>query len=635
MKTRPTGEIMSNYRLILQIRPNRRCTISLRTSRLRRTNGNLKDVSGFRKHLKKDGGFMFPIRRDREFHNKRVAKALFAATASVCLLCVSVSASAQAGTTIWTQHMDNWRTGWNYNESILTPENVASTQFGVIAAVPLPVMGDAQPLIVPTQQITCPANAPSFHITCITGLSGVYEVVYVVTDAGTVYAINAANGTLLLQRNFRTVTTKMAFKATTPVINTAQQTINVMVRDNVNGAATFTLRALNLETLKDQVAPYNISNIAYPLTNGVIYDFNPTVVTQTTAMLLANGNIYAGFRALGEFNPAEQGLSRGWLLGFSAQTLAPLQTPLLTNSLATSQNNFFISSIWMSRSAPAADAAIGGSNIYFSTGNSDPSGTSYDPPYNIEESVVQVTQGLQVSSIFTPYNYAKLDKDDFEIGSGGVMVIPTNWPWYPAPNPPLAVTAGKDGRMFVLNGTSLGGFTPGGPDNVLNVQNIGACWCAPSFFTGADGIGRIVSSGGNTLSTWQIVQTATTTTLVLEASVQVPIANRAQKQKPPGFFTTVSSNGTNMNAGIIWALGIPAATPQTLTLYAFGSSPVNGTFPLLNQVQAGVWAYTGNSNSVPVVANGKVYVASDGVLTILGLTATGPHVARPVQVALH
>ena len=549
-----------------------------------------------------------------------LSRALFAVAPTVCLMGVSISALAQ--TTVWTQHMDNWRTGWNYNETILTPDKVVSAQFGLIASVPLGDMGDAQPLIVPNQQITCPTNAAGHHITCQAGLSGVYEVVYVVTDDGTVYAINAANGAILLQRTFNPITAK-GLRATTPVIDTAINTIDLVVKTgrNASGDFTFTLHALKLADLTNYVSPYIItgSNTTHPLTNGVLYDFNPDVVSQKTAMLLANGNIYAAFEAFGEFNLALQGISRGWLLGFSAQTLAPLPTPLLTNSLATSQNNFFVGSIWMSRSGPAADSAAGGSNIYFSTANSDPSGTSYDPLYNIEESVVKVTPILAVSSIFTPYNFATLDASDFEIGSGGVMVIPSNWPWYSAPNPPLVVTAGKDGRMFLLNANSLGGYTPGGPDNVLNMQNIGACWCAPSFFTGPDGIGRIVSSGGNTLSTWKITHTSTSTTLALEASVQIPIANRKEISNPPGFFTSVSSSDTNMSGGIIWALGRPAANPNTLTLYAFGSTPTNGTFQLLNQVSAGVWSATGNSNSVPVVANGHVYVASEGLLTIWGL----------------
>jgi hypothetical protein len=438
--------------------------------------------------------------REWEGHMDSISKALFAIAASAWLLGVSDPALGQTGTTVWTQHMDNWRTGWNYNETILTPENVASAQFGQIAAVPLEDMGDAQPLVVPGQKVTCPKKAAALKITCQAGLSGEYEVVYAVTKSGNVYAINAANGDILLQRIFNPKSSATAFNATTPVIDTALHTIDLVVYGPVDGDHTFALHALKLVDLTDYVSPYVITgtNTSYPLNNGVIYDFNPTVLKQRTALLLANGNIYAGFQAVGEVIPADQGISRGWLLGFSAQTLEPLPTPLLTDSLATSENNFFISSIWMSRSGPAADAAAGGSHIYFSTGNSDPSGTSYDPPYNIEESVVQVTPNLQVLSIFTPYNFATLDAKDMEIGSGGVMAIPTNWPWYPALNPSLVATAGKDGRMFLLNANSLGGYTPGGPDNVLNVQNIGGCWCAPSFFTGPDGIGRIVSSGGNT-----------------------------------------------------------------------------------------------------------------------------------------
>ena len=42
---------------------------------------------------------------------------------------------------------------------------------------------------------------------------------------------------------------------------------------------------------------------------------------------------------------------------------------------------------------------------------------------------------------------------------------------------------------------------------------------------------------------------------------------------------------------------------------------------LLFHANAGVWPnYGGDSNQVPVVANGKVYVASDKQLQIFGLT---------------
>ena len=57
-----------------------------------------------------------------------------------------------------------------------------------IAQVALDDQVDAQPLVVPNQQITA-------------GLTpGTYQVVYVATEANTVYAINAANGAVLHSR---------------------------------------------------------------------------------------------------------------------------------------------------------------------------------------------------------------------------------------------------------------------------------------------------------------------------------------------------------------------------------------------------------------------------------------------------
>jgi len=79
-----------------------------------------------------------------------------------------------------TYHYDNQRTGWNGNETKLTPANVGSTSFGVLAEVVLDDQVDAQPLVVPMQLITA-GSTP-----------GAYQVVYVATEGNTIYAINAA-----------------------------------------------------------------------------------------------------------------------------------------------------------------------------------------------------------------------------------------------------------------------------------------------------------------------------------------------------------------------------------------------------------------------------------------------------------
>jgi hypothetical protein len=85
-----------------------------------------------------------------------------------------------------TYHYDNQRTGWNGHETKLTPANVGSTSFGVLAEVVLDDQVDAQPLVVPNQQITAGPTP------------GAYQVVYVATEANTIYAIRASNGAVLL-----------------------------------------------------------------------------------------------------------------------------------------------------------------------------------------------------------------------------------------------------------------------------------------------------------------------------------------------------------------------------------------------------------------------------------------------------
>jgi hypothetical protein len=62
----------------------------------------------------------------------------------------------------------------------------------VLAQVALDDQVDAQPLVVPNQQITAGPTP------------GTYQVVYVATESNTIYAINAATGAVLLSRNLGT-----------------------------------------------------------------------------------------------------------------------------------------------------------------------------------------------------------------------------------------------------------------------------------------------------------------------------------------------------------------------------------------------------------------------------------------------
>jgi hypothetical protein len=99
--------------------------------------------------------------------------------------------------------------------------------------------------------------------------------------------------------------------------------------------------------------------------------------------------------------------------------------------------------------------------------------------------------------------------------------------------------------------------------------------------------------------------------------VQEGAASPVASGQDGGTFTTVSSNGRQAGTAIIWAVGRPLnPSPATVNLYAFAATPLNGTLPLLFSSPAGSW---GNANIVPVVANGRVFVASNKQLTIFGL----------------
>ena len=176
------------------------------------------------------------------------------------------------------------------------------------------------------------------------------------------------------------------------------------------------------------------------------------------------------------------------------------------------------------------------------------------------------------------------------------------------------MAAGKDGNLFLLNREVM---SAGGQNlsAVLDQHQLGSCFCGPSYFTGFDGINRIVTSQGanpgdvevgpSSLMTWKLVLSSAPH-LVQEGSETIPGG--------PGytsFFTVVSSNGTQPGTAIIWAVGKPTDLNTTaVTLYAFSAAVSGGTYQQLFSAPAGSWPNSGTPNIVPVVANGKVYVAS-------------------------
>jgi hypothetical protein len=508
---------------------------------------------------------------------------------------------ASAQTAITTYHVDNNRTGWNSRETVLTPTNVGSSSFGLLKTIALDDQADGQPLLVPGVTISAGSHR------------GLHDVVYVATEGNTIYAIDAEAGTVLLKPNFGA---PVGFPLgcsnngpnvginSTPVIDLSSNTLYVVIYTQDSAGPAYRIHALDLGSLTDKVTPQLIT-ASHALTDGTTFNFNAAYQRQRPGLLLVNGNVYAGF---GSFCDFAANVSRGWLLGWSTGSLTPLPANQIFDTQTSSPGNFFLSSIWMSGYGLAADDS---GNIVFVTGNSDYSGTTYDGISNIQESVVKVSPNLAtVLDLFTPTNQAALDQSDSDFGSGGALVLPDQ----PGSTPHLAVAAGKAGTLFLMNADHLGGYSTT-KNNVLGTYNVGGCWCGPSYFVDpSDGLGRVVASGAHTVQVYK-VQTSPRPALV-----KVSISPNVAGTQFPGFFTSISSNGTA--SPIIWALSHPVSTSaHPIYLYAFNpGSLTGGTMKQILKLQAGAWPNTGgNSNLVPLVANGEVFVASHAQLRIFGI----------------
>jgi hypothetical protein len=495
-----------------------------------------------------------------------------------------------------TYHNDAQRTGWNPHESVLTPATVSPSRFGLLATVALDARVDAQPLLVALQRI----EGEGFH-----------SVLYVATENNTIYAIDALNGEILKKRTLgprlsATLPSPCSHGAgiySTPTIDLSSRTLFVLSGTiSASGAPEFKLHALKLETLADQAGSPVIVKATRTLEDGSQYDFNAAYQLQRPALLDSDGRIYAGF---GSFNDCGHN-SRGWVLGWEKSSLHPLAAKELPNRKPQAGvNRLFLASIWMSGYGLAADE---NDNVYFTTGNTQPE--TYDEAFNLSETSVQLSSDLsQRIGSFTPSNVDELDTQDGDFGAGGLMVLPEQ----SGPFPHLAVAAGKDGRLFVLDRDRMGGHRA---VDLPNYVSIGGCWCGPSYFEGPKGA-VVVTSGGTNLSEWTLAAAHGLPSLSLAASVPAAVET---SEHDPGFFTSISSDESKPGTAIIWAVGHGSGDDDSITLHAFDATPANGSLRSLWSGAAGVWpSDSSNPNVVPTVANGHVYVASIKQLRIFGL----------------
>src|SRR5208282_3529596 len=157
----------------------------------------------------------------------------------------------------------------------------------------------------------------------------------------------------------------------------------------------------------------------------------------------------------------------GWIISLSESTLAI--SSVLNVAMDASGSGLASQgpAIWMSGGGPAADSA---GNVYVLTANGRfettlnaggfPSGGDYG------NSFVKLSSSggtLAVSDYFTMSGEVAESSNDMDLGSGGIMLLPDMTDANGIVRH-LAVGAGKDGNIFVVNRHHMGKFTSVGND---------------------------------------------------------------------------------------------------------------------------------------------------------------------------
>jgi outer membrane protein assembly factor BamB len=495
---------------------------------------------------------------------------------------------------VTTYHYDTLRTGWNQHETDLTPATVGSKSFGLLTTLNVDGEVLVQPLIISNFTM---ADGPQ------------HNVLLVATAHNSVYAFDAQNNAQLWTVNFGAsqstndvgcsdVYPEYGDSSTPVIVRTAGNKATVYIVAATEPAAfSFheQLHALDLRTGADLVQPVEIAP-KNTLTGGHTLGLDPQHQWNRAGLAYGNQSIYVAIGSHCELDPNR---ISGWMLRYRIDLL-PMHGFSTIRAVASTD----LASIWMAGFAPAIDR---NGNVFAVTGNGNfnpmPGAKGYG------ESVVSLSADLtRVNSSFTPSAYPRLNSNDRDFGSGGVMLPPIQ---AGQKAPPMAVAMGKDSAlflMFLMSQNGLGGLqgTDKGPLQALQIAGNGT-FGGPAYYRTVSG-GRIFYQTGQDVLRAYTVQDGATPKLI-------DIAEGTSTAGLGGSIPVVSSRGQAAGTGIVW-LVCRGATEQ---LEAYDAVKLGAPIFAAN---GGVWVgnNTGRAYVAPLVANGRVYVGAYKTVTVFGLT---------------
>ncbi len=572
-------------------------------------------------------------------------------TRTMVLIAGLVPAAALAqGIDVWTVGVNNTRQGWNRFETVLTPATVPglrkTREFVVDEKI------DVSPIVVADRLYVFTMTNTAYIFDVNSGAELKKRQLAPPFDPADI--ANPPERGMDLHNIYR----NWGITAT-PVVDVATGTLYVTTfgKPNVNSQnieRNNMLWILDANTLADRQPPVLIAGSADNGGGGIANGFTVPYQKMRAGLGLltdAGGNkaVIISFSMNGEH---PEGPGHGFVVAYDVRGLNReggfTPTPAIWNVTPGGGAG----GIWMSGSGPA----IEGADIYLATGNGMDPGRM---PGNFGESFVKLRYTAAMAGVnngkptievadfwgaFSDFGRADVDQD---LGAAGVFIVPEHG---------NLIGGGKDGILYNLNKDDLGKQTW---DPQFNLPFVASY--QPNPPNGAAGLPTTTAANPN----WPIVnldrnvapQTPTQKTHHIHGTpvymgpaaggivylwgenerlkvynlnfgtrritgfrgqgTQFSSGNMASPGGMPGGRLVVSSNGTTPNTGVVWGVyptqGNANAEIVPGALVAYDATKVtNGKMKQLFHSDANQANTLGNfaKYATPVVANGKVYVAT-------------------------
>ena len=530
-------------------------------------------------------------RPSRDWSNLRIVFHLFFLAASI----------AHAQTAITTYRNNLARSGENLSETVLTHANVNPSRFGKVFTLPVDGQVYAQPLYL--------ASVP------IPG-KGTHNVLFVATEHDSVYAFDADSNQGLSESplwqvsladaaagettagvadvlNCDSISPEIGITGT-PVIDPSTNTLYVVALTKLNTHLIQRLHALDIATGAERPGSPVAITASVPGTGDGFFSasttvqFNGDFYKNRAGLLLLNGVVYTTWAS-----HCDSLSYHGWIIAYSAKDLH--QVAVFNATPNANQGAF-----WMGGAAPAVDTE---GNIYAISANG-----RYDANaggVDFGDTLLKLSSPeLKVIDYFTPFNQVDLDQDDIDFGSSTAVLLPDGAG--STAHRHLLVSAGKEGRVYLIDRDQMGRFHAGGDTQIVQSLEgaVGPQFGGPAYFNNT----LYFAGSHDTLKAFSIA----------EAHIDpLPTSQSLQVFGFEGAVPVVTANGSS--SGIVWAVEASFSG----TLHAYDAS--NLTHELYNsQIEA--WRDQLGSFvpfSVPTVANGRVYVGTSNSVAVYGLL--NPH----------